>query len=291
MIEIFAYAKINLFLDIQKKREDGYHDIISVMQTVDWCDKIYLRRNDEKKIHLTCSEPQLPTDEKNTAYKAAKLFLERIQSRDGWDIIIEKHIPHEAGMAGGSADAAATLKGLNRIYKEPLSERELLELGKQIGADVPFCIVGGTKLTMGIGEQMDPFPPMPDCFLVCAKMGEGISTPRAYMELDKRHADFKEYFPHTETLDILRRSFDAASLRGMTEGTYNIFEEVTAEKHPAVKMLKQRLREQGAIAAMMSGSGPSVFGVFEKRVDAERACEQLRELGAISKVCSPVHNI
>ena len=291
MIELFAYAKINLFLDIQRKRQDGYHDIISVMQTVDWCDRILIHRNGKAGVHLMCSEKQIPTDESNTAYKAATLFLKQIQNYEGLDIIIEKHIPHAAGLAGGSADAAATLRGLNRMFGEPLSERALLELGKQIGADVPFCIVGGTKLTTGIGEQMEPFPSMPPCFLVCAKMGEGISTPKAYASLDRKHSDFAGYLPHIEALDRLRLSFDAASLEGLGEGTYNIFEKVTAENRPAVGLLKQRLLEEGAVMAMMSGSGPSVFGVFKDRATADRACEVIKSLGAACKVCTPIHNI
>ena len=291
MIELFAYAKINLFLDIQKKRQDGYHDIISVMQTVDWCDRILFHRNAEQGIHLTCSETKIPTDKSNTVYKAATLFLKLTQNHNGLDITIDKHIPHAAGLAGGSADAAATLKGLNRMFGEPLSERALLELGKQIGADVPFCMAGGTKLTTGIGEQMESFPSMPPCFLVCAKMGEGISTPQAYTALDRKYGDFEHYLPHTEALDRLRLSFDAASLEGLAEGTYNIFEEVTAENRPAVGLLKQRLLEEGAVMAMMSGSGPSVFGVFKDRATADRACEVIKSLGAVCKVCTPIHNI
>ena len=291
MIEIFAYAKINLFLDIQKKREDGYHDIISVMQTVDWCDRILIHRNGKERIHLMCSEKQSPTDKSNTVYKAAALFLQQIQNYDGLDIMIEKHIPHAAGLAGGSTDAAATLRGLNRMFGNPFSERELLSLGKQIGADVPFCMVGGTKLTTGIGEQMEIFPSMPPCFLVCGKMGEGISTPQAYAALDRKYGNFEYYLPHTETLDRLRQSFDATSLEGLSGGTYNIFEEVTEDCRPAVGLLKQRLLELGAVSAMMSGSGPSVFGVFQDRATADRACEVIKSLGAVCKVCTPIHNI
>ncbi len=293
MAEVFAYAKINLFLDIEKKREDGYHDIVSVMQTVDWYDILNVRKNTEnkKEITLICENADIPTDETNTVYKAASLFLKKIGTSDGMDITIEKNIPHAAGMAGGSADAAATLRELNRMYGDPLSNNELLLLGKQIGADVPFCIAGGTMLTTGIGEKMIPLSPLPPCFLVCAKLGEGISTPKAYSALDTKHRDFRDYSVHQKQFNALEGALKNQNIFALPSGLYNVFEEVAETERPAVSLLKTSLLKNGALGAMMSGSGPSVFGVFNDQVTAERACLDLASLGAVCKVCTPIGSL
>ena len=290
-MEVSAYAKINLFLDVQSKRADGYHNIVSIMQSIDWHDTLHILLTEEQGVHLSCTEPLIPTNEKNTAYKAATLFLQQIDYRGGVTIHIEKRIPHEAGLAGGSADAAATLKGLNQLFEAPLSQQELLALGVKIGADVPFCLQGGTRLVTGIGEKLQPFFDMPNCYLVCAKPNEGISTPAAYGELDRRYSDFNCYSGHTQQLDALRSSFQNRRLSDISLGLYNIFEEPVSDHCPAVGALKRHLESHGAIGTLMSGSGPSVFGIFEERKNAETAYRDLNRRGVLCRVCKPIQTI
>ena len=285
MIEISAFAKINLFLDIQGKRADGYHDIISVMQSVDWCDKLRIEKNTQKKIILVCSTPDIPTDERNTVYKAAKLFLDKAGLREGVSITLDKHIPHEAGMAGGSADAAATLKGMNRLFGAPFSVEELLSMGKSIGADVPFCLVGGTRLVEGIGEKISDFPIAPPCYILCAKEGDGVSTPVAYRTLDTKYGNFEHYQPRW---DLLKKLSDSFSEGKHEKSLFNIFENVVESERPLVTLLKKTMYEHGALVAMMSGSGPSVFGVFDDLSLAQKAESVLKKSGTVCRVCKPL---
>ena len=288
MIERFAYAKINLFLDIKGIRGDGYHNIVSVMQTVDWADKITIDKIASKEIALTCSDETIPIDRRNTVYRAAELFLAQITDPNGVRLHIEKHIPSAAGLAGGSADAAATLLGLNDIFGKPFSMDQLLKLGRSVGADVPFCLLGGTKLVSGIGEVIEPFPMMPSCYLVCAKLGEGVSTPLAYRALDERYSGFPRDAVKYEKLACLREEFERGSLKRLSDGIYNIFEAQIEQIHSSVSMLKSTLRYLGANVTMMSGSGPAVFGVFDTQESAENGCAELRRLGAACEVCRPI---
>ena len=200
MIKRSAFAKINLFLDIEGLRPDSYHNIISVMQSIDWADQIQMEKNTSGDILLSCSDPEIPSDQRNTAYKAAQLFFSTLQENSGVNIFIEKNIPHAAGMAGGSADAAAVLLGLNELYGEPFSREKLLGLGAKIGADVPFCMVGGTAITTGIGDNIEQIAPLSSCYIVCAKKGEGVSTPRAYSALDQHFNTFQFSFLLTSDL-------------------------------------------------------------------------------------------
>lgn len=288
MVEINGYAKINLFLDIQSKRLDGYHNIISVMQAIDWHDKIKISQTDCSGIKLQCTEHEVPVDQKNTAYKAASLFLDAMQSSCGVNIVIEKNIPLAAGLAGGSADAAAVLIGLNELFGHPLSNENLLLLGGKIGADVPFCMTRGTRLTTGIGDKIESFPAISNCFIVCAKMGDGVSTPQAYRCLDEMYDDFANYRPRQEKLLTLSKAIEACDLELLSQGIYNIFERPVEEARPFVTSLKKLLREYGAKAAMMSGSGPSVFGIFSDKAAAKQACNALCDFGAKARICVPV---
>ena len=288
MVEINGYAKINLFLDIQNKRLDGYHNIISVMQAIDWHDKIKIYQTDHSGIQLQCTAEEVPVNQTNTAYKAAALFLETAKYSCGVNIVIEKNIPLAAGLAGGSADAAAVLLGLNKLFEFPLSNEKLLSLGAKIGADVPFCMTKGTQLTTGIGDKIDMFPTFSNCFIVCAKMGEGVSTPQAYQRLDVMYNNFSDYRPKQEKLFILSEAIEACDLELLSKGVYNVFERPIEEMRPFVASLKKVLREHGAKVAMMSGSGPSVFGVFSNEKMATRACDVLCGLGASARVCVPI---
>ena len=195
MVERRAYAKINLFLDIESRRTDGYHNIKSVMQTVDWFDVINISLATTDGIHITSNDKNVPTDSSNIVFRACKAFFARLGYSEGVNIHIEKNIPMSAGMAGGSADGAATLEGLNELLDSPFSTETLIDIGKDVGADIPFCIVGDTKIISGIGEIIENCAPMPECYIVCAKQNDGgVSTPQAYKQLDEKYdkADVKK---------------------------------------------------------------------------------------------------
>lgn len=276
-----AHAKINLFLDIESKRDDGYHNVISVMQSVSLCDVITVEYDDEKpkKIEIYCNNPKVPLGDKNIVYTVANKMIDKGYLK----ICIEKNIPMAAGLAGGSTDAASVIVMLNEITGKGMSDEELTAFGAKIGADVPFCIFGGTKLTKGIGEQISDFAPIPnDIYLVIACMGYGVSTPLAYSILDDKYDNFKKYVPKIENLEVLN------SCRGnLYDGMFNIFESVIIVQRPYVKLLKDTMTRCGSEFAMMSGSGPSVFGIFKTEDLAKKAMEELRQIGADAYICRP----
>lgn len=275
-----ANAKINLFLDICAKRPDGYHDIISVMQSVSLCDTVTVEyiKSRKKSIEISCTDPRVPLGAGNIAYRAADMILHSGLVK----IHIDKHIPMEAGLAGGSTDAAACLILLNELICEKIPQDALLSIGARLGADVPFCMCGGTRLTRGVGDIISDFRPMPDHAIVIAYMGEGVSTPEAYRDLDMLYDSFRSYTPHTALLDTLN-----TDPCGISRGMFNIFEDVVISKRPAVKHLKDSMLELGAEGAMMSGSGTSVFGLFASDEAAERAARALTGSGAFAYVCRP----
>lgn len=285
-----ANAKINLYLDIVSRRENGYHNINSIMQTVSLCDLVTLdfRPASHTSITLSASgNSSMPTDCRNLAWRAAESFLSATERQGEVRIFIEKHIPMAAGLAGGSADAAAVFRALNRLCGDPLTLEQLCALGAKLGADIPFCIVGGMSLVTGFGERLESLPSMANCPLVVACMGEGVSTVWAYGKLDEKYGNFAtpKEDSHTprQLADLLARGdFEAAS-----KLCFNLFEEVVPLEQPHVEPLKAAMVRAGAIRSMMSGSGPSVFGIFADLSDAEGACETLREMGASAFVCHP----
>ncbi len=283
-VSVRAYAKINLFLDMVSKRQDGYHNIVSLMQSVSLHDTVTVEyeESNQKRIIVTSGSKSIPCDMTNLAYKAA----ERYPVENGTIIInIDKNIPVSAGLAGGSADAAATLVALNTICSGKLNPEELNSLGASIGADVPFCIECGTYLTEGIGERMSKFESMPCCEIVIAKKGDGMSTPAAYSKLDRVYNDFKNYSPSTDKLDILKNN--SLSIEKYCEGIYNIFEEAVESERPCVTELKNIMKSCGAVNATMSGSGTAVFGVFKDEMDAEKALYLLKRNGTDAHLCHP----
>ncbi len=282
-----AYAKINLHLDIVSKADNGYHEVSTVMQSVSLCDTVSVGFCNGEKIRLLCSLEGLPCDELNLAHKAAKLFFDKIGYTHGIEIAIEKRIPMAAGLAGGSTDAAAVLYALNELFERPLTIDELCVLGARLGADVPFCIVGGTKYADGFGERLHSFPSMPSCYIVVACAGEGVSTPWAYAALDKAHGDFAhgKYLPRS--LDDIRDAVENQSVCKLASSMFNVFEDVISAERPMVNEIKSLLSDNGALSAMMSGSGPSVFGVFEERSIAEKAKEELCARSISAFVCEP----
>ena len=287
-MELHAYAKINLYLDVTAKRENGYHDILSIMQTVDLCDtvRVNVHKGEPAEIALRC-DWDLPLDERNLAYKAAKVYF-----ADGVpckiEIDVQKRIPMQAGLAGGSADCAAVLRALNAHFGA-YTEEELLSLGARLGADVPFCLVGGTRIARGIGEIMQPCAPIPDCTLVIARGGSGVSTPWAYGALDAMYGDFCAQGSDSEQrLAYLTDAMQAGNLSAMTDGMYNIFESVVLPVHEVARDLKADMLAGGAIGAMMSGSGPSVVGIFTDADAAQRACDSITQKGIAAFVCKPI---
>jgi len=284
-----GYAKINLHLDVKGRLVDGYHSMETVMQSVSLYDTVTVTLTDEPLFVASCDKEGVPTDEKNIAVRAAKLFAEKIGSQKGAHIHIEKNIPMAAGLAGGSADAAATLIAINRLYDMSLTTNELCELGACLGVDVPFCIVGGTKYADGKGEQLHPFPLMPNCILVVACGGEGVSTPWGYKLLDSRYGDFADascYTPHTT--DCLRAAMNSGSLGEIGSSLYNVFEEPVLAERPVAADIRQTMLSCGAVGAMMSGSGPSVFGLFLSEEMAKKAAETIQAKNCFATVCHPV---
>lgn len=284
-----AYAKVNFFLDIESRRSNGYHNIVSVMQTVDWFDEIRLFKNVSSGIEVSADSADIPVGGENIAYRAAQKYLDAISDRSGVTIEINKKIPIAAGMAGGSADAAAVLRGMNRLFGNKLSQNELLTLASTIGADVPFCLVGGTCLVEGIGERLTGCDHLfPDCPILCAKLGDGVSTPEAYQLLDDKYQNFENYTVHKKELECLFGGMKDKSAEKASLGCYNIFEKTVESMRPKVSLVKKTMLENGAFFSMMSGSGPSVFGLFHNVSDAERALNSLQKKGAEVKICYPI---
>ena len=285
-VTVPAYAKINLFLDIESLRSNGYHNIISVMQRVSLHDDITVTyaQSENKTIEVYCNNSNIPSDKSNLVYKAADIFpiCGKIS------INIEKRIPVSAGLAGGSADAAATLIALNKLSENKLTTDELCVLGARLGADVPFCIKGGACLVKGIGEILEEIPSMPSFPIVIAKKGDGMSTPAAYGALDVKYDRFALYRPHSEHCDILLDNDLNPDAKTYCKGLFNIFESVVEPERPAVTELKSIMISKGATGSMMSGSGTSVFGIFENEDDAKNALKALIECGADAHLCYPM---
>ena len=276
-IEVNAYAKVNLSLDIVGRREDGYHTVDMVMQSVSLCDLVRVTLNDTGEINLSCSKPHIPTDTRNTAYKAARYFLDVTGIAAGVDIYIEKHVPDQAGMGGGSADAAAVLRAMNRLCEEefgeaPLNTAELLYIGMRIGADVPFCVLNGTRRCGGVGEIMIPLADMPKCGLVIVKPDVSVSTPEAYRQCDTKPDSGVRY------TEGMVDAVEERSLSDIAKALGNRFDD--ALQIPEVRKIKEALLNFGAMNAVMTGSGSAVFGVFENEEDARKAAAALSpELG------------
>ena len=262
-IERKAYAKINLGLDVTGVREDGYHIVKMIMQNVDLYDTLTFEDNDSGEIVLTASTDKIETDERNLICKVAKQLKEKFDVKKGVTMHLVKRIPVAAGMAGGSTDGAATYLALNELWELGLSKKELCELAVSLGADIPYCIMGGTALAEGIGEELTPISDMPACHLVIAKPAIDVSTGWVYKELDS-----KEVITHPN-IDGIRAAIEAGDLNKMCSLIGNVLEDVTAAKYKEVGQLEEILRKEGAVGAFMTGSGPTVFGVFDKKEAAE----------------------
>lgn len=275
-----AAAKINLMLDILKKLDNGYHSLFMIMQSVDLYDMVEVVKNNENKIIIKCDAEGVPCNEKNIAYKCADAFFERSSIKDkGITISIKKHIPAAAGLAGGSADGAAVLYCLNKIYNTNLSQNELCEIGGKVGADIPFSLTGGTAIALNTGNVIAPVKDLPECYIVLAKPDQDVSTPEAYAQFD--------------ALSRVRHLDRISMIDAVSQGDYekicslcgNVFEQaIEVPKRPHIKGV---MRKCGADVCCMSGSGPTVFGLFSSKENAENCYEKLKKKYDCTYICNP----
>ncbi|MBQ2775536.1 MAG: 4-(cytidine 5'-diphospho)-2-C-methyl-D-erythritol kinase [Clostridia bacterium] len=281
-LQLKANAKINLFLDILGRLPNGYHSLFMIMQSVSLSDIITVEENSCGEIRLSCSESALPTDEKNIAYRAAKAFFETAGITDkGVDIHIEKNIPFEAGLAGGSADGAGVIVALDRLFKTGFSQFELCSIGLKIGSDVPFCIMGGTMLSQHTGGVLSELPALKDCFVVLAKPATGVSTARAYADFDSAG-----YIYRPDSIKMLSAAA-SADFDGMCRFAGNVFEQTI--EVPERVTIKHIMNDFDCSLSQMSGSGPTIFGLFKDKEKAVACCEKLEKQGLVKSVhlCTP----
>ena len=266
-----AYAKINLTLDCLGKNPDGYHNLEMIMSEIPLYDTVTVVKSD--KISVKTNLSYLPNDNKNIAYKVAEAFFEYIKTDGGAEITIEKRIPVSAGLAGGSTDGAAVLKALNEIYDANLSQEELESIGNRVGKDIPFCLRGGVCLAQGTGDILTPIGELPPCYMVLVKPDNiNVSTAEIFLRIDNEKI---ELHPHTEGAVKCIKNKD---LKGLARRMFNVMEVVTADMHPEIHDIKNSMIEKGALGAVMSGSGPSVFGVFESETSAKKAYEHFKNI-------------
>lgn len=270
-IQETAYAKLNISLDVTDRRSDGYHDMIMVMQTISLCDDVRISLNNSGKVRAKTNFSFIPGDERNLAVKAALAFLAAIGVEgQGMTIAIEKKIPVGAGMAGGSSNAAAVLRALNRMYDYPLSAAALEELSASVGSDVPFCVRGGTVLATGRGEKLESLADMPDCIYVVCKPEFSISTPELFRKLDQMSLRC-----HPDTAGILE-AINQDNLEQICRRMYNVFEDVDDRRLRVVKEIKSIMLDHGALGAMMTGTGSAVFAIFRKGAETDALVSKLR---------------
>ena len=272
-----AYAKINLGLDVTGKLPNGYHEVKMIMQSVGIYDELTLTKTDSG-ITIATDESELPTNEDNLIYRAAKLMFDTYSITGGVHIQLSKNIPIAAGMAGGSTDAAATMKGINRLYQLNIPTQELMRISVSIGADVPYCILGGTALAEGIGEILTPLAPAPSCHLLVAKPDINVSTKYVY-----DHLDASETLPQPDINGIVG-AINMGSLQGIIERLGNVLETATVEAYPIISDLKKQMLELGAAGSLMSGSGPTVFGIYTDEKSVQNAYEQIRRNPELKQV-------
>ncbi len=272
MITLRAHAKINLTLDVVGKRDNGYHDVEMIMQQVDLYDLVTVSRiEDSNEIKLTCSDVFLPTDQMNIAYRAAHLMQELNELKCGFEIHIEKHIPIAAGLAGGSTDAAAVIKGINRLCNLNLSAEAMKEIGLKLGADVPFCIQGNCAIARGLGEQLEPIKGLKHAFIVLIKPNFGVSTKEIYQNLK-----WETIEKHPDTMAMVSALADDNRYL-VNHLLCNVLETVTFERYPRVHMLKQFVKRYGPDGILMSGSGPTIFAIYKNYDRAKHAVKSLKK--------------
>ena len=286
-IRLKALAKINLGLDVLRRKEDGYHEVKMIMQTINLYDQIQIRKIEEDEIRIRTNLYYLPNNENNLAYKAAKILKDEFQLPGGVAIQLKKVIPVAAGMAGGSSDAAAVLFGMNKMYGLKLSMHELMDRGVKLGADVPYCIMRGTALAEGIGEKLTRLPAMPKCHILIAKPPISVSTKFVYENL---HANDLKPEEHPK-VDIQLEALTEGNLEKLVANMGNVLERVTVPEYPVINEMKQMMLDGGALGSMMSGSGPTVFGIFTNYVQAREAYRKIEQSGLSKQIyLTPPYN-
>ena len=275
-----ALAKINLGLDVLRRKEDGYHEVKMIMQTINLHDQIHIRKIEEEEIRIRTNLYYLPNNENNLAYKAAKMLKDEFGLPGGISINLKKVIPVAAGMAGGSSDAAAVLFGINKMYGLKLSMQELMDRGVKLGADVPYCIMRGTALAEGIGEKLTTLPAMPKCHILIAKPPINVSTKFVYENLHANDLKAEDHPPVDAQIEALKEG----DLEKLVANMGNVLERVTVPEYPVIQEIKQLMMENGALGAMMSGSGPTVFGIFTSYTNAKEAYEVIEKSGLSKQI-------
>ncbi len=286
ILQLKAYAKINLGLDVVRKREDGYHEVRMIMQSIKLFDKLTMHLIDEDEIRIKTNLGFLPVNEENLVYKAVKLLKDTYDINKGVEIDLFKCIPVAAGMAGGSTDCAAALVGAAKLFDLHLSKEELMKLGVKLGADVPYCILRGTALSEGIGEVLTSLPSIPDCYILVAKPSISVSTKFVYENLKVNE------LKHHPDIDGMVKAIEKGDLHGITDRMENVLETVTIPAYPIIEDIKNCMKENGAVNALMSGSGPTVFGIFKDEESAEKVKELIRvkDLAQQVYVVTPFHS-
>ena len=277
-IKLKALAKINLGLDVVRRREDGYHEVRMVMQTIHLYDQLLIQKSETPGIQIHSNLSFLPVNENNLVYKAGKLLMDEFDIQTGVSVELNKHIPVAAGMAGGSTDAADMLYGMNQLFGLKLKRKDLMERGVQIGADVPYCIMRGTALAEGIGEKLSSLPPMVKCPVLIAKPAVSVSTKFVYQNLK-----LNEQTPHPD-IDALITDIRNSDLDNICADMGNVLETVTIPNYPVIAQIKEQMLKSGAKASMMSGSGPTVFGLFGDEETAQRARAEMKASGLAKQV-------
>lgn len=277
-ISLKALAKINLGLDVVRRREDGYHEVKMVMQTIHLYDRLDIAKTEENDIVLTTNLSYLPVNENNLVYRAGKLLMDEFQIKEGVKVSLNKRIPVAAGMAGGSTDAAAMLYGMNELFELGLTREELMERGVKIGADVPYCLMRGTALAEGIGEKLSPIAPMVKCPVLIAKPAISVSTKFVYQNLK-----LDESTTHPD-IDRLIGDIERSDLHAIAADMGNILETVTIPNYPIIAEIKEQMLKSGAVNSMMSGSGPTVFGLFDDEETAKKAYQDMKECGLAKQI-------
>ena len=271
-IWINAPAKINIGLDVLRRRDDGYHEVKMIMQSIRLFDRLTITKTTEPGIHLQTNLSFLPVNENNLVYRSAGLLMNEFGIEGGVDIRLSKRIPVAAGMAGGSTDAASCLLAMNELYELGLSKKDLMERGVTLGADIPYCILKGTALSEGIGEKLSVIPKTPDCYILIAKPGIHVSTKFVYTNLV-----LDEHTKHPD-IDRMIAAMEQDDLKDLCNHLGNVLETVTIPAHPEIAMIKECMMENGALGSLMSGSGPTVFGIFDDLEKASFAKEKCRAL-------------
>lgn len=277
-IKLNARGKINITLDVIRKREDGYHDLSMIMQTVNLCDNLTIKVTDTGIIEMTSNCSWLPCDERNLVYKAALVMKQKYNIKEGISIHLDKNIPVAAGMAGGSSDCAATLVGIRNLFKLNVSDNYLMVIGKDLGADVPYCILRGTALAEGIGEKLTQLPPFPNSILLIAKPPINVSTATVFGSFDLNNVD--KHPDNDKMIELIKNK----DLKGICDNMCNVLESVTVKNYPIIDTIKKAMLSKGAIGSLMSGSGPTVFGFFENYDVALNALKYIRAKYRIKEI-------